>query len=112
MVLHRPVELAAETGQVGNGTADVRPRGATSSQGAFPSRVYSALHPNLRHSYAPCRAAYKVCFFVVPGIPVRLLRTLRFGPLPATNGKHCKNIVEREIPGHFEELGIVTRILN
>jgi hypothetical protein len=67
---------------------------------------------DLRHSYGCCRAACERCFFVAPGIPVSLLRTVRFGPLPATNGKPCKAIVEREIPGHFDELGIVTRILD
>jgi hypothetical protein len=50
--------------------------------------------------------------FVAPVIPVRLLRTLGSGPFLATNAKPFKDIVEKETPGHSEELGIVTRILD
>jgi hypothetical protein len=49
--------------------------------------------------------------FVAPGIPVRAFCSLGFRPLPATNGKPLEAIVEGEIPGHFDKLGIVTRIL-
>jgi hypothetical protein len=110
MVLHRPIETTALTVQVGNGTANVALRDATPVAGSHSILLRRPV-PSLRYSYA-CVVMRVRGNLVAPGDSSAPSSAVRVGTLPATNGKHRKDIMEREIPGHFHKLGIVTRILH